>query len=353
MNLAVSCYCTILVSIDIIIGSVSALSVSLPERTMADAQGIAPKPSLGMELLTGHVHKDRYGRSPAPAASPQPSPWTSLVHMLNNKHHQQAQPHCAQQTCSMEPSKPTRPPPMMSCSSAHGDPWMPMPTQPIPEEHVPLPGQFVSGNLRSLSLSETDVACQGPLGSFLRHTTSMQSPNVPNYVLMQKFPVQNLSNLRQEPIIHSIIVHQSYLEYLQFEQSCLHHWSNMISEQIMGETQQTHQQLVRMLATLEAQQQTNAWTRAQAQQRMRPQPPHQAPSAQPRPAQSTPTQPTQSNVPLQVKPATCRPSAQSPTSTKPVNPLFPPQRGADPWAQATTTGNRSDRMHPITQEKYE
>ena len=39
---------------------------------MADAQGHAPKPSLGMELLAGHVHRDHYGRSPAPALSHRP-----------------------------------------------------------------------------------------------------------------------------------------------------------------------------------------------------------------------------------------------------------------------------------------
>ena len=39
---------------------------------MADAQGYTPKPSLGMELLAGHVHRDRHGRSPAPAQSHRP-----------------------------------------------------------------------------------------------------------------------------------------------------------------------------------------------------------------------------------------------------------------------------------------
>ena len=39
---------------------------------MADAQGVSPKPSLDMELRTGHAHRDRFGRSPAAAASHRP-----------------------------------------------------------------------------------------------------------------------------------------------------------------------------------------------------------------------------------------------------------------------------------------
>ena len=39
---------------------------------MADAQGHTPKPSLGLELRAGHVHRDRHGRSPAPLASHRP-----------------------------------------------------------------------------------------------------------------------------------------------------------------------------------------------------------------------------------------------------------------------------------------
>ena len=39
---------------------------------MADAQGHRPKPSLGLELRAGHVHRDRHGRSPAPSESHRP-----------------------------------------------------------------------------------------------------------------------------------------------------------------------------------------------------------------------------------------------------------------------------------------
>ena len=36
---------------------------------MVDARGYSPKASRGMELRAGHVHHDRYGRSPAPPLS--------------------------------------------------------------------------------------------------------------------------------------------------------------------------------------------------------------------------------------------------------------------------------------------
>ena len=52
----------------------------------------------------------------------------------------------------------------------------------------------------------------------------MRSPNVPNYGMTQKFPVQTLSDLRREPTLEKIIAHQSYLEHLQFEQTSLRHW---------------------------------------------------------------------------------------------------------------------------------
>ena len=39
---------------------------------MAEARGVSLRPSLGMELRTGHIDRDRYGRSPAPAVSHRP-----------------------------------------------------------------------------------------------------------------------------------------------------------------------------------------------------------------------------------------------------------------------------------------
>ena len=39
---------------------------------MAESQGYSPRVSLGMELRAGHIHRDRYGRSPTPSSSHRP-----------------------------------------------------------------------------------------------------------------------------------------------------------------------------------------------------------------------------------------------------------------------------------------
>ena len=40
---------------------------------MAEGSGFLPNPAMGRDLMAGHVHRDRYGRSPAPAASHRPA----------------------------------------------------------------------------------------------------------------------------------------------------------------------------------------------------------------------------------------------------------------------------------------
>ena len=39
---------------------------------MADGSGFLPNPAMGRDLMAGHIHRDRHGRSPAPAASHRP-----------------------------------------------------------------------------------------------------------------------------------------------------------------------------------------------------------------------------------------------------------------------------------------
>ena len=210
-----------------------------------------------------------------------------------------------------------------------------MPMQPARNEHLTMPGQHASGNLSNHSCQERHTP--GPLGSFLRHTSNMLSPNVHNYVTMRKPPVYSVSDLRQEPTIDNSIAHHSYLDYLQFEQNSLRCWSNMLEDQIMVEVQQAREEFGRLMHIHEQQQQqTNAWTRAQAQQRMQTTQPER--SAQPAqlapPAQPSPIQQAPSSAPLQVKPAPSRPPTQSSMNSTPVNPPFPSQQGADPWAQS-------------------
>ena len=40
---------------------------------MAEGPGHLPNPAMGRDLVAGHIHKDRYGRNPAPAASHRPA----------------------------------------------------------------------------------------------------------------------------------------------------------------------------------------------------------------------------------------------------------------------------------------
>ena len=78
--------------------------------------------------------------------------------------------------------------------------------------------------------------------------------------------------------------------------------------------------------------QVNAWTRGRAAQNMAPRPIASPPAHPQMGSIQMPMQP--SNGTLQVKAAPFRPLAQASSSTPPANQPFPPQQGADPWAQA-------------------
>ena len=164
----------------------------------------------------------------------------------------------------------------------------------------------------------------------MRHVTTMNSPTVPNYVTTARYPVEHITQLRTDPTFENIVAHQSYLEKLQFEQNCVRSWSNMIQDQIMGEADQVHNQMARMILTMQQQQQqqsTNPWTRGYAEPQM------QSNQGAPPPR---PVQPTAQPAPIQVKPAPARHQAQPSSSSMngaPVNAPFPPQMGADPWMQ--------------------
>ena len=103
----------------------------------------------------------------------------------------------------------------------------------------------------------------------------------------------------------------------------------MIQDQIMGEADQVHNQMVRMVLTVQQQQESPIpWTQAWADQPMQPR-------AVPPPR---PVQPTAQPAAIQVKPAPApRHEVQpllSSMSGAPLNAPFPTQTGADPWAQA-------------------
>ena len=54
--------------------------------------------------------------------------------------------------------------------------WTPSPMQTSHEDHVPHPGNYIPGNLWNLNLRSEVLEQAGPLGSFMRHTTSMAIP---------------------------------------------------------------------------------------------------------------------------------------------------------------------------------
>ena len=250
--------------------------------------------------------------SPPPAAQPQAQPMdTSGPPMFSEKHHQKRQPHFVQQ-----------PQPCIHClRAAHHRSFL---QAHVCDTHLCLAGvslknmygqnhsrvlqcpENISRQLVEYLDSRKDIP--GPLGSFLRHTTTMQSPNVPNYVTTQKYPVARVAELRTEPTAENIIAHQSYLECLQFEQNSVRCWSNMIQDQIMGEANQVYSQLGRMMLTLEQRERANQWTRAHTEQRMQ----QPQPAQPPRPDQPPPAAPSaQSNAPLQVKQAPSRPASST------------------------------------------
>ena len=59
----------------------------------------------------------------------------------------------------------------------------------------------------------------GPLCSFVRHTTTMASPNVPDYVSKGLFPPRSLSDVSTEPTLSNIMAHQKYLPQLRSSRS--------------------------------------------------------------------------------------------------------------------------------------
>ena len=136
--------------------------------------------------------------------------------------------------------------------------------------------------------------------------------------------MNEVHHLRTEATLENIAAHQAYLEKLQFEQNTLRSWSNMVQDQIMGETAQVQLQFMQMICTMQRSSDRQPWAHGWAAA------PSQLP---PRPAQPT-AQPSNATV----KPApTPRPQPQqesaSSMSSAPVNAPSPAQMGADPWFQ--------------------
>ena len=59
---------------------------------MADGCGYSPNPAMGMDLRSGHIHRDRYGRSPAPAASHRPAGKKRMQHVASDRTPKRTEP---------------------------------------------------------------------------------------------------------------------------------------------------------------------------------------------------------------------------------------------------------------------
>ena len=86
----------------------------------------------------------------------------------------------------------------------------------------PRRGYHVSANLWNVDIADR-FRKPGPMASFLRHVTSMQSPNNPTYVDTRIYPVFDVRELRREATLKTVAAGQRYLKRLQFEMRTLGH----------------------------------------------------------------------------------------------------------------------------------
>ena len=109
------------------------------------------------------------------------------------------------------PTSSMRPPPAACPSVPEDREW-------TEQRHFPVPGRYVSGNLWNLDIPTLSIN-PGPMGSLMRHVTTMLSPTNPSYVTTRQWPVPSINQLRTDPTLENIAAHQAYLEKLQFEQN--------------------------------------------------------------------------------------------------------------------------------------
>ena len=89
-------------------------------------------------------------------------------------------------------------------------------------------------NLWNLNLRREVLEQAGPLGSLMRHTTSVADPNIPRYARTGQWPVCHLRDLNAFPNIDAM-AHQHYLEQLSFQTQILNQWTRMTADQIDDE----------------------------------------------------------------------------------------------------------------------
>ena len=125
-----------------------------------------------------------------------------------------------------------------------------------------------------------DQAQAGPMASFLRHVSTMESPDNPSCLNNDPQPVDHIGDLRREATLENLAEHQRYLEKLQFESTTLRLWCNGLQDQIMDESQRVHIYMMRMIRELQRTCRSQGWLpqwQARANQPQPPPAPAQAP----------------------------------------------------------------------------
>ena len=122
----------------------------------------------------------------------------------------------------------------------------------------PRPGHDIPANLWNIDIQSRSNK-PGPMASFLRHVTYTQSPQNPSDADVGVLPVNDVRDLRPEASLDNVAARQRYLEKFQFEMNTLRCWSSGIQDQILGEAQQVHLQVMRMTRDLQRQGDPQPW----------------------------------------------------------------------------------------------
>ena len=108
-------------------------------------------------------------------------------------------------------------------------------------------------------MSWIKLILQDQMASFLRHVSTMESPDNPSYLSSGPQPVDDVRDLRREATLENLADLQRYLEKLQFESTTLRMWYNGLQDQIMDESQKIHLYMMRMIGELQRTRRSQGW----------------------------------------------------------------------------------------------
>ena len=168
------------------------------------------------------------------------------------------------------------------------------------------------------------------MASFLRHVTTMQSPENPSYLNNGPPPANDIRELRREASLENLAALQRYLEKLQFEANTLRMWYDGLQDEIMDEAQKVHLHMMRMIGELQRVTHAQPWL---AQWQAATNPP-QPPAAPAQVAAPTSKAASATGLPMKSAPSSRPSTLQNPSmASAPRNHSFPTEQGADPFAQ--------------------